>query len=492
MREPAARLLVAEVDRHRDAAHVGDLQIEHDEIGFVVAHRGPHRLARGSPRRPAGRARRTPCAPDCAPIRRRRRRGSWSRRGEVTRGRSRADLGEGVEIVDVVREERHVRDRRRADPRGQVGEMAALAGRDLVEVGEVVVERREARAGVGFGAVRRRLAQLARPQPQALPRARIRTTGARGSRSARATLRPSLSSRCAKNSASSIASRRGEVTSTNAAPLSARSARTCSARSRKPASIPSNARKNATMSSTTSEPTTRDTVRRNVCTATLATLQVRARRHHQQPEDAVVEHAQQPVGRVEEVERVTGRRSVDDDDLVAAVLVQLVELLHRHVFLRARERARHVAVEAVVEDAFGLFLADRVARDESVERRLRVEHQRREPAARGRGAVGIPQLARHLARRVGERVEPERVGEPLRRVDRHDDRVAARAARLPARSPRPSSSCRRRRCRSRSRSCRARRARRAARVAHRRGGARRIAHDAAGSSSMPADSTSAR
>ena len=59
-------------------------------------------------------------------------------------------------------------------------------------------------------------------------------------------------------------------------------------------------------------------------------------------------------GRVEEVERVAGRRRVDDDEVEVAVVVELVELLHRHVFLRAAERAGHVAIEAVVEDALRL------------------------------------------------------------------------------------------------------------------------------------------
>ena len=44
MRKPASRFLVPEVDRDRDAAHVRDLQVEHDQIRMVVAHRGAHVL----------------------------------------------------------------------------------------------------------------------------------------------------------------------------------------------------------------------------------------------------------------------------------------------------------------------------------------------------------------------------------------------------------------------------------------------------------------
>ena len=69
--------------------------------------------------------------------------------------------------------------------------------------------------------------------------------------------------------------------------------------------------------------------------------------------------------------------------------MELVELLHRHVLLRARERAGDVAVEAVVEDPFGLLVARRVARHELVERRLRVEHQRREPPSAPRCRLGF-------------------------------------------------------------------------------------------------------
>ena len=77
--------------------------------------------------------------------------------------------------------------------------------------------------------------------------------------------------RSAKNAASSTASRRGELTITKLLDGSASRASTLVARFRNPSSIPSNARKNATTSSMTSVPTTFDTVRRNRCTAALAT-----------------------------------------------------------------------------------------------------------------------------------------------------------------------------------------------------------------------------
>ena len=58
----------------------------------------------------------------------------------------------------------------------------------------------------------------------------------------------------------------------------------------------------------------------------------------------------EPLGRVEEVERVAGRRRVEHEQVVAALLVQLVELLHRHVLLRAGHGVRELLVDAVRED----------------------------------------------------------------------------------------------------------------------------------------------
>ena len=120
--------------------------------------------------------------------------------------------------------------------------------------------------------------------------------------------------------------------------------------------MPSNARKNATTSSITSEPTTRATVRRNVCTATLATRRYARVGIINSRKMRLSSRRVRRLRRVEEVERVPGRRRVDDDEIEAALVVQLVQLLHRHVFLRAAERAGDVAVEAVVEDALRLLV----------------------------------------------------------------------------------------------------------------------------------------
>ena len=120
-----------------------------------------------------------------------------------------------------------------------------------------------------------------------------------------------------------------------------------------------------------------------------------------------------------------GRR-VEDEQVEAAFAVQLEELLHRHVLLRAGQRVGDLLVDAVVEDAVARLLVGGLAGDQLVEGRLRVEHHR-------------PELALHLdpllreERRVdllglvAELLQAERVGEALRRVDRqHADLQSAR------------------------------------------------------------------
>ena len=83
--------------------------------------------------------------------------------------------------------------------------------------------------------------------------------------------------------------------------------------------------------------------------------QVGTRRHHEQAEHAIVEQTYESLGRVEEVERVASGRRVDDDQIEVALVVQLVQLLHRHVLLGATERTGDVAIEAVVEDPLRLL-----------------------------------------------------------------------------------------------------------------------------------------
>src|SRR5262249_57000268 len=68
-------------------------------------------------------------------------------------------------------------------------------------------------------------------------------------------------------------------------------------------------------------------------------------------ERARVEEAQEPIRRLQEVERVAGGRSVEDDEVEALVRRELEQLLHRHVLVTAGEGGGDVLVEAVLEDA---------------------------------------------------------------------------------------------------------------------------------------------
>ena len=79
----------------------------------------------------------------------------------------------------------------------------------------------------------------------------------------------------------------------------------------------------------------------------------------EQPDQPTVEEAREPLRGVEEVQRGARGRGVDHDQVVAAVgqrlPVQLAQLLHRHVLLRAGERARQRDVERVLQDLLGLL-----------------------------------------------------------------------------------------------------------------------------------------
>ena len=153
---------------------------------------------------------------------------------------------------------------------------------------------------------------------------------------------------------------------------------------------------------------------------------------HQRLEDPVLQKAGQPAGGVEEVEGVAGRRGVHHHQVEAALLDQLVELLHGHVLLGARQRAGEVPVDPVDLDVLGLLGAVRVPLDQVVEGPLGVEHEGVELARPG------PLDPRGL---VGEGVEPERVGQSAGRIDGHHAGPAARAGRPAGRRRPPWSSC---------------------------------------------------
>ena len=135
-------------------------------------------------------------------------------------------------------------------------------------------------------------------------------------------------------------------------------------------------------------------------------------------------------GRVEEVDRVPGRRRVDDDQVVLAARVDLEEPFHRDVVVALHEARGEVVVQPVLEDAVRGLLVGRVAQHEVVPRLLGVEHRRPQLAARldprrlqhlGRDAV----RARCRCRRGRAR---SRAGGPGRSSARAPCRRAAIAA----------------------------------------------------------------
>ena len=114
--------------------------------------------------------------------------------------------------------------------------------------------------------------------------------------------------------------------------------------------MPLNAWKNSLRSESRSRPVTRF--------STLIAIELPAaddpgrdaRRLHEHLHAAALDELRQPLRGVEEVERVARGRSVEDEEVVAALLVDLEELLHRHVLLRAGQGVGELAVDAVLED----------------------------------------------------------------------------------------------------------------------------------------------
>jgi hypothetical protein len=153
-----------------------------------------------------------------------------------------------------------------------------------------------------------------------------------------------------------------------------------------------------------------------------ATASADAVRHGQPPQQPATEEVAHARGRLEEVDRVSRRGRVDDDQVVLAARVEVEEALHRDVVVALHEARRDVVVQAIVEDAVGGRLIRCVPQHEFVPGALRVEH----------GGVELP--ARFLARvrrqidaalDVAERLDAERVGEPARGIDCEHEHLPA-------------------------------------------------------------------
>ena len=105
-------------------------------------------------------------------------------------------------------------------------------------------------------------------------------------------------------------------------------------------------------------------------------------RRGQPAQQPATEELGHPRRRVEEVERVPGRRRVDDDQVVLAGLVDLEQSLHRDVVVALHEPLGEALVEPVVEDAVRRLLVGCVAHHQRVPALLRVEHRGPQLAAR--------------------------------------------------------------------------------------------------------------
>ena len=128
--------------------------------------------------------------------------------------------------------------------------------------------------------------------------------------------------------------------------------------------------------------------------------------------------------RVEEVERVLLGGRVQDDQVVALLLHQIVELLERGQVVAAGEGLRHVLKQPVPEDAIPCLRAGRVAGDELLQAMGCVEHHGPELTVALTGDGGHT-LELHPLRLRPDRLQPQRGGKPACRIDREHEGAPA-------------------------------------------------------------------
>ena len=109
-------------------------------------------------------------------------------------------------------------------------------------------------------------------------------------------------------------------------------------------------------------------------------------------------------------------RSVDDFELEGARLMQIVELLQRGESFGAGELGGQAFVERIVENSAAQCRIGNEALDDRVPRARNVEHHR------GQLKLAVESGRRKLSRTDSRRLaaearEPERVAQPLRRID---------------------------------------------------------------------------
>ena len=204
------------------------------------------------------------------------------------------------------------------------------------------------------------------------------------------------------------------------------SSSTRSARSRKPPTIPDIAAKNSERSWIRSVPVSRLSTRVDDREAASGDLHPEAGRPDEEADRAALDEMDQPARARRGSRARCGGRRVEDEQVVLAVLAELVELLHRHVLLRARERAGDLLVDAVAEDrARGTPRRARAATTSSnVAFASSIVAQSSPPPGSTPAALEERRVDAELI--VAELVQPERVGKPLGGVDRqHGDLAAA-------------------------------------------------------------------
>ncbi len=168
--------------------------------------------------------------------------------------------------------------------------------------------------------------------------------------------------------------------------------------------MPDSDRKNVDRSLSMSTPVTRAKIENTMRRAASEQARGEAAGDEEHLQRAAFEEAEQPLRRLEEVDRVARRRRVEHDHVEVVFLAQLVQLRHRAQLLRARDGGRQLAVDRIRQDLIALALVGGEPRDYLVEGALAVEHHRpqlaveRDALLGEQGGLDPPRLARQLAR----------------------------------------------------------------------------------------------
>jgi hypothetical protein len=149
----------------------------------------------------------------------------------------------------------------------------------------------------------------------------------------------------------------------------------------------------------------------------------------QHVDEPTVEELEQALRRLEEVEGVLCGRGVDDDQIEAATVYQLVDLLHGGILHAPRQRVRDVLIDRVHKDPLTRLVVLCEAVHQIVEGALHVEHHGPQRPVRRDAKARERRLGDGLGL-VAERLHTQRVREPTRRVDGEDQRPPAATRRF--------------------------------------------------------------